>query len=305
VKQFQGLLNASYGGPTSAEGTPEYQKQQAAVNNAIATGTAQTGTEAGREQLLSQNERRPTTGVTALNSAILTQSPDYLSQVQGAYKPFANLVSGLSSGAQDINKNIAKTQGDVSATNAAANKQIADQVNSLNTGLSNTANQDIAAQNKYNQAVQAFQSQWNPTNTAINSVNESMKKYFPASSPVNNPLTALLGTAPSNQIYTPESVATTDQAAQANAFRSLLAGINNGAPLPLITAAGTATAPGTAPTLDNNQIAQQLAREEQRVLPNNFLKSYQDTLNWEQVNPQWVAYNNLLKQLDPNVWSQV
>lgn len=135
VKQFQSLLNGSYGGPASAEGTGQYQQQQANINSAISTGVNQANSDAGRKQLLEQNEARPTTGVTALNSAILTQAPDYLSKVQDAYKPFNSLLSDLSTGAQGIDSTIGKTQGDVQTASTNANKQIADQVTALDAGV--------------------------------------------------------------------------------------------------------------------------------------------------------------------------
>lgn len=143
VKQFQSLLNNSYSGPASAESTSDYGSRQAAINNAIATGKKNTTTTEGRENLLSQNEATPTAGVTALNSAILSQDPNALSSVENAYTPFNNLLTNLQTGAQGVNATIGKEQADAATSSSAANKAISDQINSINTaaqGNLNTAN---------------------------------------------------------------------------------------------------------------------------------------------------------------------
>src|ERR1019366_8183869 len=152
VKQFQSLLNNSYGGPASAEGTTDYTTQQGNINSAIAAGNAATTTEAGRENLLSQNEAAPTTGVTALNSAILSQDPNALGSVENAYKPFNNLLGNLNTGAQNADTTIAKEQTDAATSSAAANKAINDQISGLNTGITGTLTADqqkASAQNAH------------------------------------------------------------------------------------------------------------------------------------------------------------
>lgn len=235
VKAFQSLLNNSYGGPTAAEGTPEYQKQQAAINTAISQGQASTQTEAGRKQLLVQNEARPTSGVTALNSAILTQDPNSLSKVQDAYKPFNNLLTGLSSGAQGINTTIGKETADAASSNAAANKAIADQSQGLQTGLQSGV---TAAQDKANKAA--------ALNNSLSSINST---GYSALSPEQ---LSLLGISPT-------------QAAHYDAAYSLL---NRAAPqtyignTPQPVARGsmvTIPAAGAAPTMANTATADQYA----------------------------------------------
>ncbi len=154
VKAFQGLLNDAYSGPANAEGTSGFQAQQAKVNDAIAKGQTQTQTDAGRQQLISGVSAKPTTGVTALNSAILSKDPTALGQVQDAYKPFSNLVSGLNTGAADVNSQIAKANADVQAAKQGAQGVITGQTQNLNTGVqknldtANTANQNTT--NLYN-----------------------------------------------------------------------------------------------------------------------------------------------------------
>lgn len=160
VKSFQNLLNASYSGPASAEGLNSFSNQQNAINNAISTGTTNTATEAGRENLLTQNEAAPTTGVTALNSAILSQSPTALGSVENAYKPFNNLLTTMQTGAATADKNIASRQTQVAADNKAANDAISNQTQGLNTavnnqlGAANTTNSNFV--NEYNDLVDSF-----------------------------------------------------------------------------------------------------------------------------------------------------
>lgn len=146
VNAFQGQLNNKYTGPGSAESDADYQTQLGKVNQAIATGKAQTGSDAGRQQLLKQYEAKPTAGVTGLNSAILSKDPNAQAGIEQAYSPFSNLVSGLSSGAADINSKIGTAQTEASNSAAQANKQIQDQTNALNTNVNNELK---TAQDKY------------------------------------------------------------------------------------------------------------------------------------------------------------
>jgi len=135
VSSFQKQLNDQYTGPASAEGDSRYQTQLAKVNNAISTGQNLTGTEAGRQQLLAQNEAAPSTSVTGLNEAILSKDPNAQASIESAYKPFSDLTSQLSTGAQGIDTNIGQAQTSAQGANAAANKAIADQTAALNSGV--------------------------------------------------------------------------------------------------------------------------------------------------------------------------
>lgn len=154
VTSFQNLLNASYGGPASAEGTTDYTNQQNAINSAISAGQNAVGTEAGREGLLSQNEATPTTGVTALNSAILSQDPNALNSIESAYQPFGGLLTTLQSGADTTDKQIAAQQATANQDVQSANAAITGQTQGLNTAVNsqlanaNTANTNFV--NNYN-----------------------------------------------------------------------------------------------------------------------------------------------------------
>ena len=272
VGQFQSLLNASYGGPASAESTPGFTTQQNAVNNAIATGQQQTGSEAGRAQLLSQHEAAPSTSVTGLNSAILSQDPNAQGQIENAYKPFSNLLTGLNTGAQGIDQTIGSAQTNAQTTNAAANKQIADQINALNSNV-NTELGDL--QDKI----------YNAANTAETNLSTSLQNgKLPTGYGVDPGLQSFLDTnvypwmttnAPgvSNtynfanavpqftapNVPTIQQAATANDYAQAGAFQNLLNGINSGAPATIInpsdaSKAGTYTTPAL-PSVNNQALA--------------------------------------------------
>ncbi len=259
VKSFQNLLNASYSGPTSAEGTNQFQTQQAAVNNAIAQGQNATQTEAGRKNLLTQNEAKPTTGVTALNSAILSQSPTALSSVENAYKPFSNLVSGLNTGAQGINATIGKTQGDITSANQASNKQIADQINALN---SNVNNEYGALQDKYTSAnkqaadyASALQGGTLPTGGNVDAglqsfLTNSVAPWMTANAPGQSLSYNFANAVPQftgNTAPTLQQAATAEDYNKAGAFQNLLSGMNFGAATPIIDRS-TANQAGTYTT---------------------------------------------------------
>lgn len=243
VKAFQGLLNNTYGGPTNAETTAGYQGQQAAINNAISEGNAATQTDAGRRQLLTQNEARPTTGVTALNSAILTQDPNSLSKVQNAYQPFNNLLTGLSSGAQGVDTTIGKEQADAAASSKAANDAIAAQNSKLQSDVNaslGTATNDVNAYNaglaNWQTGVAANQ----PFNAALGSSNLLNLLNL------SNPFAGGYTTAATPTI---NSVATPDQLATQNALNTLTGQTN--ATIDPNTPVGTYKAPGALPTAPN------------------------------------------------------
>jgi hypothetical protein len=271
TKQFQSLLNNSYGGPASAEGTSDYANQQSAINAAIAQGKSQTGTEAGREQLLSQNEATPTSGVTALNSAILSQDPKALSSIENAYAPFDNLLTNLQSGAQGADTTIAKEQADATSSSQAANKQIADQITALNTGVTGeltAAQQNATAQNAKVkadlaagtpspadlQALGITSDQWGSLSSADKAAATSqlVRAGGGGQATAQSGTTALdptqfLTQRDPNAVFNAANVATPQDYAKAQAFQSLLQGMNSQAPATVINPS-TAAQAGTAPT---------------------------------------------------------
>lgn len=319
IKQFQGLLNNSYGGPLTAESTADYTKQQNAVNNAISQGKQQTTTEAGRKQLLEQNEAAPSTSVTGLNSAILSQDPNAQAKVENAYKPFSNLLTNLQTGAQNVNATIGQEQADATKSSSAANKQIADQVNALNTNVNNTVTQAEAARQKYNTDLQKYQTQYNPISTNINSLNELFKgapvqtNFGGNYGQITNPFTSTLGQTVNNNVANANNVATEDQYNQAAAFQKLLNGLNLGIPTPTlnqstINLAGTYVPQPTLNAPQGDVAAQQIADSFNKAIdPNGPGPSSMNPDQAAFTNRYMPTYQNLLaqlRQLNPNLQGQ-
>lgn len=239
VTGFQGQLNDKYTGPQSAETNNEFTGQQSNLNTAIANGQAATQTEAGREGLLAGTEKTPTQGVTALNSAILSQDPNATNSIETAYQPFQNLVSGLNSTGQQVDQNIAGAQGQAQQASTDANNQIQSQV----TGLNNTVGGENTALtnqfNGYNSAVGTVQ-------TAANTANSGIQNYLNTTPQVTadtsalNPylnLAPLTGAAP-----TDATSATSQDYALQNALQTL----NGATPLNTDITQATAGQAGTA-----------------------------------------------------------
>lgn len=273
VAKFQKQLTDTYSGPTAAENDTGYQGQQAAVNNAIAQGQANTTTEAGRQNLIQQNSAVPTQGVAALNSAILSKDPTYLGQVESAYKPFQNLVTGLSTGAQGIDKTIASEQAD--AANAVSNSTgaISGQITGLNSAVNNqltTAQQTAATNNAAVKdalttgtaspaalsALGLSQDQWNTLTADQKAAATSQyvqtqdQKFGANSGTANIDLNQFNTQADPNAVFNAANVATPEQYQQAGAFQTLLNGLNLGTPQAVINSS-TASQAGTAPTSTN------------------------------------------------------
>jgi hypothetical protein len=135
VQNFQGQLNDKYTGPQSAESDNGFQTQSANVNKAITSGQQSVGTDAGRTGLVQDASRDKTTGVTALNNAVLNSDNGALNQVEQAYKPFSNLTDQLNTGAQNVDTNIGNATTQANNASTAANKAIADQTGTLNSAV--------------------------------------------------------------------------------------------------------------------------------------------------------------------------
>lgn len=251
---FQKLLNASYAGPQSAEGTSDFANQQTAINKAISEGQNTVKSEAGRKNLLMGSEANPTSGVTALNSAILSKSPEALASVEGAYKPFQNLVTGLQSGATETNKAIAAQQTQTAEANKTANKQVADQTAALNAGVGKRLEDAQNQVKQYNTNWQGLQDKLTPFNTALNAYTNS------SGFTVANPFTQygnvpqIINAPTLGQVATPEDFAT---------FQALMGLTQGQAASPLAGVspdqAGTFQAPAAAPNIDYKTLAQQTA----------------------------------------------
>lgn len=270
VTSFQNLLKASYAGPASAESTSDFANQQNAINKAISQGQSAVQTEAGRENLIASNQGRQGAGVTALNSAILSQDPNALASVEGAYKPFQNLITGLQSGAADVNKQIADRQAQATAAKNAATSALTSQIGALNTNVGNevtSAQQALAAQNAQIKADLASgnpsdaslkalgvtRDQWNSLSTAQKAAATSQNVYsnkgqFGALSGTTNlDLSNFLTQGAPTTAVTAENAATAADYAKAQAFQNLLGGLDLGTPTMAINP-NAAKQAGTAPT---------------------------------------------------------
>jgi hypothetical protein len=332
VASFQNLLNASYSGPASAEGTNDYQNQQNAINSAISTGQNVVSTEAGRQNLLAQNEATPTTGVTALNSAILSQSPEALNSVEQAYSPFSGLLGNLQSAAQPIDQQIAQNSTNATQANQASNQQIADQINGLNTTLQNNLG---PAQTNANNAASAYNtlisnigtkgySGLNANQLASLGVTPKQAASYDAAyqllnttAPMNflgnipQPVTpASFVGAPTISTPTLANTATPDQYAQAQAFQNLLSGMNSSlAPVinsSTVNQAGTYVPPATTfnatgvqqEVANANNVANYLANYDPGLNssnPSEYTSPYNPSSNY--VSPSQAVMNNFLNQL--------
>lgn len=157
ISSFQKQLNDQYNGPSSAASTNSFQNQQATVNNAIAKGQQLQGTEAGNQQLIGQSEKVTSPSTTGLNEAILYNDPNASAQVQHAYDPFSSLTTQLTQGAGTIDQNIAGAQGEANQASTQANKQLQDQLNGVNTNITNQNTQAFnTANTNYSNLMGAF-----------------------------------------------------------------------------------------------------------------------------------------------------
>lgn len=274
IASFQNLLKASYTGPMSAEGTSEYAGQQEAINRAIAQGQNTVKTEAGRSNLIKDISAKPTTGVAALNSAILSKSPTALASVESAYKPFENLLANLQSGAAETNKAIAQKQEQAAGAKKASTEALTSQIGGLNTAVQNrvtAAQKNLADQNARIkneiasgtvsdatlQNLGLTKEQWNTLSAAQKAAATptdvlSNKQQFGATTGTTNiNLQDFLGQQlDPNTAISAANVATPEDYAKAQAFRSLLGNLNLQAPELVINPNAAAQA-GTAPTGGN------------------------------------------------------
>lgn len=270
VKNFQNLLTNSYGGPASAESTTNYSDQQNAINSAIATGKQNTTTEAGRKNLLAQNEATPTAGVTALNSAILSKDPNALNSIESAYKPFDNLLTNLGTGAAGVNATIGQEKSDAAASAKAANDAISGQIGAFNTDVTGrTAAAQKAATDQANlfktdlaagtpsaadlQSLGITSDQWNSLSAAqkaaatSSNVLSNQGQFGAASGTANVDLSNFLSSTDPNTALNTANIANKGDYDKAQAFQTLLNGLNLGTPSTVINSSTVGQA-GTAPT---------------------------------------------------------
>lgn len=269
LQSFQKLLTANYAGPQSAESTDEYAKQQADINRTIAEGQSSVQSEAGRQNLLAKTAAKPTSGVTALNSAILSNSPEALASVENSYKPFQNLLTGLQSSAAEQNKAIAAQQEAVANARKQGAEALKSQVGELNQGVTQklTAAQkaaadqnariksEVASGNVSDQSLQALglsRDQWNSLTAAQKAaatpqdVYSNQRQFGATTGTANIDLGGFLNQQDPNALLNAGNVATKEDYDKAQAFKTLIGNLNLGTP-DLAINPNAASQAGTAP----------------------------------------------------------
>jgi hypothetical protein len=119
VSAFQAQYNDKYTGPASAEVTPDYTTAQGAVQNAV-NEAANVGNYGGLQSYLTNNlETNPTQAISALDTALLNQSPEAIQTVNTAAQKFPDLNTYFANQIAAQNQNITDAQK-AAAENAAA-----------------------------------------------------------------------------------------------------------------------------------------------------------------------------------------
>lgn len=272
VAGFQGQLNDKYTGPQSAEGTDAFTKQQAALNTAITNGKSATTTEAGRAGLLQGIQENKTNGVTALNSAILSQDPNAQSSIENAYQPFQNLVTGLGTMGQQADTNIAGATKEAAKASSDANNQLQGQVGTLNSGVDAKTKALSDQFNGYNTQATATGQKAQADNSAIQTYASNTPQIGAVDTSSLNPylnLQALTGPAPTNAT----SADTGDY--QMQGALQTLAGANN----PLNTSITQATSGQAGTALPSNFAALQAQLQGMPAAENSVLGNVSSGLN--------------------------
>lgn len=123
VAAFQAQYGNQYTGPASAEVTPDYTTTQGAVQKAV-NDAANLGNYGGLQSYLTTNlETNPTQAMSALDTALLNQSPEAISQINAQAARFPGLTDYLNQAMTQQNQNIAGAQTAAqTAAQAAQNK---------------------------------------------------------------------------------------------------------------------------------------------------------------------------------------
>lgn len=125
VAAFQAQYGNQYTGPASAEVTPDYTTTQGAVQKAV-NDAANLGNYGGLQSYLTTNlETNPTQAMSALDTALLNQSPEAISQINTAAGRFPGLTDYFNQMLTQQNQNIAGAQTAAqTAAQAAQNRFI-------------------------------------------------------------------------------------------------------------------------------------------------------------------------------------
>lgn len=106
---FLAQENANYAGPSSIEGTPEWQSLSNEVSNAVA-GAPDVSQPGAFLQLAAGQENNPTTGMTNLDAALLSETPGAAQPIMDASKPYKALSGQMTDAASAEDAAIAAAQ---------------------------------------------------------------------------------------------------------------------------------------------------------------------------------------------------
>lgn len=110
VTAFQAQYNDKYAGPTSFEVTPDYATAQGAVQSAV-DEAANVGNYGGLQSYLTRNlETNPTQAISALDTALLNQSPEAIQTVNTAAQRMPDLNTYFANQIGQQNQAIAAAQ---------------------------------------------------------------------------------------------------------------------------------------------------------------------------------------------------
>ncbi len=296
VSSFQKLLNDTYSGPSSFEGSQQYGGVQQKVTDAMQQAKL-LGTYPGLSAYLQSNvETNPTPGQNTLDTALLQSSQPAFQTVQSAAAPFAGLQDYLTQLSGSQNQMVQRAQQEAPAAQQAAQSTLQgltqpliqnlntgyqtafDKAQQYNTGLNNVA-QKIGNSNfsgltpdeqkmiGYNPALTQFMQDYPtilPAQAAQNPINFS--QYFTQGDQAKTP--------------TPANTVTPDQLAQYQALTTLSGnapqGLNFQLPQELQGPVGLG---GQLPAYNNQQAGQAIQQSYQNIydqLRNN---------NWGSVSP--------------------
>ncbi len=144
LQDFKNQKNSVYQGPGSFEENAEAQDAAAKVQGAEQK-SQMLDTESGRKTLLNDVQQNKSTGITALNQALLSTNPNAAATLQGAKTSFAGLRDLLTSKGSEINTNIAASKQAADAARTDANSRIEAKIAEFGQGLQ-TRTTDARAQ---------------------------------------------------------------------------------------------------------------------------------------------------------------
>lgn len=157
VNSFQSLYNNQYSGPNDFESSDVYGNLNNEVNKAVENSSL-ANSQGGLGTYLNNfmGTQNNTSGMKALDTALLQRSPEAQNAIKSAADPYKNLTSYLSDKAQSANQNIAGAKNTANQTKQDVQNQFTGQngiiptfQNDLNQRLSNTRKTE---EGKYNAA---------------------------------------------------------------------------------------------------------------------------------------------------------